>query len=98
MVEQKTSKRNKFFLHILRISSGIRVPSLPLQMYHMGYIQSLQKLQKQCNLVLRKKKETTMCQNTFARGTFHTDKRQAKDKTDISAEQTFKDFGPTDLC
>ena len=66
-------------------------------MYHMGYIQSL-KLQKQCNLVLRKKKKQ-LCVRTLLPEEHSTQiKRQAKDKTDISTEQTFKDFGPTDLC
>lgn len=36
--------------------------------------------------------------STIARGTFQTDKSRAKDKTDISIEQTFKDFSSTDLC
>lgn len=36
--------------------------------------------------------------DTIARGTFQTDKNRAKDKTDVSIEQTFKDFSSTDLC
>lgn len=36
--------------------------------------------------------------STIARGIFQTDKSQAKDKTDNTIEQTFKDFSSTDLC
>ena len=69
---------------------------LPFEMSHMGHIQSLQ-LQQQCNLV-HKKKNYVSEYSTIARGTFQTDKSWAKDKTDISIEQTFKDFSSTDLC
>ena len=41
-----------------------------------------------------------MCQNIVLLPEKHSTqiKSQAKDKTDISIEETFKDFGPTDLC